>query len=323
MREKQAAVEIIHDDRCPGPTGNAQISRGALAFATRLYATISDCWTLTKPEVNFLIALATFTGFYLGHAHHAGPFPLSLLACTLVGTLLVASGTATLNQYLERRFDAQMRRTARRPLAAGRLRASICLALGIVLAALGCIFLAVRVNLLASALALFTLVSYLLVYTPLKRKSPACTLIGAIPGAMPPMIGWAGASGHLSAEAWLLFGILFLWQFPHFMAIAWMYRDDYQRAGYRVLPTTDSRCAFVNWMTVVPLLVLIPLTLFPAFSGHADAIYALGAMFAGSVFLYHGTVLVLNKSNQRARRLLFASIAYLPVVFALLITNSK
>jgi protoheme IX farnesyltransferase len=216
-----------------------------------------------------------------------------------------------------------MRRTARRPLVTGRLRPSVGLALGIVLAALGSGFLAVRVSLLASALALFTLSSYLLIYTPLKRKSPACTLIGAIPGAMPPLIGCAGASGHLSSEATLLCGILFLWQFPHFMAIAWMYRDDYQRAGYRVLPMKDRRCAFVNWMTVLPLLVLIPLTLFPAFFGHADVIYALGTLFVGSMFSYHGSVFALRKSNEHARRLLIASIAYLPVVFALLITRSK
>ncbi len=323
MLERQAEVEFAHNDRCPSLAGSAQVSSKALAFATRLYSTISDCWTLTKPEVNFLIALATFTGFYLGHAHQPGPFPFSLLACTLVGTLLVASGTGTLNQYVERHFDAQMRRTARRPLATGHLRASIGLALGIVLVSLGTAFLAIRVNLLASALALFTLSSYLLIYTPLKRKSPACTLIGAIPGAMPPLIGWASASGHLSSEAWLLCGILFLWQFPHFMAIAWMYRDDYQRAGYRVLPEAHRRSAFVNWMTVLPILVLIPLTLFPVFLGHANAIYALGTLFVGSVFLYHGSVLALQKSNQHARRLLLASITYIPVVFALLITGSK
>jgi protoheme IX farnesyltransferase len=323
MFAKQAEVEIIRDDRDLGLVDGAHASGKALAFATRICSTISDCWTLTKPEVNFLIALATFTGFYLGHAQQPGHFPFSLLARTLFGTLLVASGTATLNQYIERRFDAQMRRTARRPLAAGHLRASIGLALGIVLAALGSLFLAVCVNLLASALALFTLSSYLLIYTPLKRKSPACTLIGAIPGAMPPLIGWAGAAGHLSAEAWLLCGILFFWQFPHFMAIAWIYRDDYQRAGYRVLPVADGRCAFVNWMTVLPLLVLIPLTMLPAFSGRTDAIYALGSLFAGSVFLYHGSVLALQKSNRHARRLLFVSIAYLPVVFALLIITSR
>ena len=323
MLDRQAEVEFTHDDRDPGLAGRAQISGKALAFATRLYSTLSDCWTLTKPEVNFLIALATFTGFYLGHAHQPGPFPFALLGCTLVGTLLVASGTGTLNQYIERRFDAQMRRTARRPLATGHLRASVGLALGLVLATLGSVFLAVSVNLLASELAVFTLSSYLLIYTPLKRKSPACTLIGAIPGAMPPLIGWAGASGHLTSEAWLLYGILFFWQFPHFMAIAWMYRDDYQRAGYRVLPVTDRWCAFVNWMTVLPLLLLIPLTLFPVFFGQADVIYALGTLFVGTIFLYHGSVLALQKSNQHARRLLLPSIAYLPVVFAQLITTSK
>jgi len=323
MLERQPEVEFTHDDRDPGLEGSTQVFGKALAFATRLYSTISDCWTLTKPEVNFLIALATFTGFYLGHAHQPGPFPLSNLVCTLVGTLLVASGTGTLNQYIERRFDAQMRRTAHRPLAAGRLKASIGLALGITSIGMGSVFLVIWVNLLASTLAMFTVVTYLLLYTPLKRKSPACMLVGAIPGAMPPLIGWAGASGHLSSEAWLLYGILFLWQFPHFMAIAWMYRDDYQRAGYRILPSADRRCAFVNWMTVLPLLALIPLTLFSAFSGHAHAIYALGVLFAGSVFLYHASVLALQKSNQNARRLLLASIAYLPVVFALLITGSK
>src|SRR6266700_758779 len=314
MLERQAQVEFAHNDRCPSLAGSAHVSSKALAFATRLYSTISDCWTLTKPEVNFLIALATFTGFYLGHGHQAGHFPLSLLVCTLVGTLLVASGTGTLNQYVERRFDAQMRRTAHRPLAAGRLKAPVGLALGVTLAGLGSVFLAVWVNLLASALAMFTVFTYLLIYTPLKRKSPASTLVGAIPGAMPPLIGWAGASGHLGSEAWVLYGILFLWQFPHFMAIAWMYRDDYQRAGYSILPSAGRRCEFVNWMTVLPLLVLVPLTLFPAFSGRADTIYALGVLFAGSVFLYHGSVLALQKSNRHARRLLLASIAYLPVV---------
>jgi heme o synthase len=323
MLEKQTVVEFTPDDRFTGLAGRTQVLGNAPAFVTRLYSTISDCWTLTKPEVNFLIALTTFTGFYLGHAHQPGSFPFSLLACTLVGTVLVASGTGTLNQYIERRFDAQMRRTANRPLAAGRLKASIGLALGIVLTVLGSAFLAVKVNLFAGALSTFTVLSYLLIYTPLKRRSPACMLVGAIPGAMPPLIGWAGASGHLSSEAWLLYGILFLWQFPHFMAIAWMYRDDYRRAGYRVLPVADRRCAFVNSMTVLPIFVLIPLTLFPAFFGHASLIYALGTLLAGSMFLYHGSVLALQKSNRHARRLLLASIAYLPVVFALLITGSR
>jgi protoheme IX farnesyltransferase len=323
MLENQAEVVFTHDENVPGLAGIARVLGKAQVFATRVYTTVSDCWTLTKPEVNFLIALTTLAGFYLGHAHQPGRFPFSLLVCTLVGTLLVASGTGTLNQFMERRFDARMRRTANRPLASGRIKASVGLALGITSAGLGSIFLAVWVNLLASALALFTVLSYLLIYTPLKRRSPACMVVGAIPGAMPPLIGWAAASGHLSSKAWLLYGILFLWQFPHFMAIAWMYRDDYQRAGYRVLPEADKRCAFVNWMTVLPLIVLFPLTLLPAFFGYADLVYTLGALFAGFVFLYYGSVLAFEKSNQHARRLLLASIAYVPVVFALLITSSK
>jgi heme o synthase len=319
----EAGVEFVHHNRDSSLPGSVRIRIEALPLATRLYSTVSDCWKLTKPEVNFLIALATFTGFYLKQSQQPSPFPFSLLASTLVGTLLVASGTGTLNQYIERRFDAQMRRTARRPLATGQLRAPVGLAIGIVLVVLGSVFLAVWVNLLATVLALFTLSSYLLIYTPLKRKSPVCTLIGAVPGAMPPLIGWAGASGHLSLEAWFLFGILFLWQFPHFMAIAWIYRDDYLRAGYHVLPTAERQQAFVNLLTVVPLLVLIPLTLLPAFFGHADVAYVLGTLFVGSVFLYHGSVLALQKSNQHAKRLLLASIAYLPAVFALLVACSK
>lgn len=319
MLEERAKVEVAHDHGLFHLAGTAGACPRALTFVRRLHSIVTDCWTLTKPEVNFLIALTTLTGFYLGQAGRRAPFPFLVMACTLVGTLLVASGTGALNQYIERGFDAQMRRTARRPLATGQLRSSIGLALGVFMAGLGSAFLAVSVNLLASALALFTLTSYLLIYTPLKRRSPICTLIGAIPGAMPPLIGWAGASGRLNPEAWLLYGILFLWQFPHFMAIAWMYRDDYQRAGYRVLPPANGRAAFINWMTILPLLALISLTLIPAVFGRADTLYTLGVLLAGLIFLYHGSALALQRSNQNARRLLFTSITYLPVVFALLI----
>jgi protoheme IX farnesyltransferase len=191
------------------------------------------------------------------------------------------------------------------------------------LAGIGSVLLAVSATFLASALAVFTALAYLLIYTPLKRESPACTLVGAIPGAMPVLIGWAGASGHLSLEAWILYGILFFWQFPHFMAIAWMYRDDYRRAGYRILPVKDKQCVFMNVLTVLPLLLLLPLTVFHAVTGHSDAIYSLGALCAGSFFLYQGLALSLQKSNLRARRLLFASIVYLPAVFALLIIRAQ
>src|SRR6266404_7176692 len=219
----------------------------------------ADYWALTKPEVNLLIAIATFTGFCVAVPGPLREFPWLRLVHTLLGTLLVASGTGTLNQYVERRFDAQMRRTARRPLAAGRLKPAAVLWFGIALSVVGSIYLAAAVNVLASLLAIATLLSYLFVYTPLKRKTPLCTLVGAVPGAMPPLIGWTAASGNLTGEALLLFAVLFLWQFPHFMAIAWMYRDDYDRAGYCVLPRGRARATFASLQTLLPLLMLLPL----------------------------------------------------------------
>src|SRR5438874_4018471 len=281
----------------------------------------ADYWALTKPEVNLLIAIATFAGFYLACPRPLDDFPWLLLVNTLLGTLLVASGTGTLNQYVERSFDAQMRRTARRPLAAGRLKPPAVLWFGIAFASLGSIYLATAVNLLASLLAIVTLLSYLFLYTPLKRKTPLCILVGAFPGAMPPLIGWAAASGRLSWEAWVLYAMLFLWQFPHFMAIAWMYREDYARAGYLVLPNGERRGPFMAWQSLVAPLVLIPLSLTPTFLGHAGLIYLVGALLLSSSFFYYGARLALRRSNVIARRLLFASIIYLPLVFFLMMLD--
>ena len=283
---------------------------------------LSDYWALTKPEVNFLIVITTFAGFYLGWAAQAGGFPFSLLINTLLGTLLVASGTGTLNQYIERRFDGQMRRTARRPLAAGRLKPAGVLRFGVALSVVGSIYLAVAVNLLASLLTTFTLLSYLFLYTPLKRKTPLCTVVGALPGAMPPLIGWAGATGKLTFESWTLFAVLFLWQFPHFMAIAWMYRDDYDRAGYLVLPLDGpARERFVYWQTLLPLLALMPLALLLTFAGPSSTLYRIGAFLLSLGFLYSGAQFVLRRSNTAARQLLAASIIYLPSLFALMIVT--
>ena len=282
---------------------------------------LADYWTLTKPEVNLLIAITTFAGFCLALPTQSHPFPFMLLIHTLLGTLLVAGGTGTLNQYIERDYDAQMRRTARRPLAAGRLKPSAALRFGILLSCAGGIYLAFAVNLLASVLAVLTLVTYLFLYTPLKRKTPLCTLAGAFPGAMPPLIGWAAASGTLSLEAWVLYGIVFLWQFPHFMAIAWMYREDYARAGYLVLPLGERRGPFMAWQSLVAPLALIPLNLTPTFLGHAGLIYLVGALLLSSSFFYYGARLALRRSNVIARRLLFASIVYLPLVFVLMVLD--
>src|ERR1700751_4329545 len=278
--------------------------------------TFSDYWALTKPEVNFLILITTGVGFYLGCGSEGRPFSFLGLFNTLLGTLLVASGTGTLNQYIERKVDAQMRRTARRPAPAGRLKPAAVLAFGIVLAGAGSVYLAAAVNPFASALAVLTLLAYLFVYTPLKRKTPLCVLVGAFPGAMPPLIGWAGASSRLSIEAGILVAILFLWQFPHFMAIAWMYREDYDRAGYLVLPKGNARIPFVTLETLLPLLALVAISTaqFPA--RHAATFYG-ACVLLDLGFLYFGLEFVLQRSRSAARRLLAASIVYLPLLFAL------
>jgi protoheme IX farnesyltransferase len=276
---------------------------------------LSDYWALTKPEVNFLILITTFVGFYLASASD-GRFSFVRLFNTLLGTLLVASGTGTLNQYVERHFDAQMRRTARRPAAAGRLTPSAVLAFGTALAITGSIYLAIAVNLLASALAALTLLTYLFVYTPLKRKTPLCVLVGAFPGAVPPLIGWVAASGRLDIEAWILYAMLFLWQFPHFMAIAWMYREDYDRAGYLVLPKGNARTPFVTLETLLPLLALVAISILQFPARHA-AIFYCAAAFLGTGFTYFGWQFVFERSRVAARRLLTASIIYLPLLYGL------
>jgi protoheme IX farnesyltransferase len=276
---------------------------------------LSDYWALTKPEVNFLILITTFVGFYLAPASDER-FSFAGLFNTLLGTLLVASGTGTLNQYLERKFDAQMRRTTRRPAAAGRLTPSAALAFGTALAVTGSIYLAIAVNLLASVLATLTLVTYLFVYTPLKRKTPFCVLVGAFPGAMPPLIGWAAASGRLHIEAGILYAMLFLWQFPHFMAIAWMYREDYDRAGYLVLPKGNVRVPFVTVETLLPLLALVAISITQSPTRHATTFYCAAALL-GTGFTYFGWQFVFERSRVAARRLLTASIVYLPLLYGL------
>jgi heme o synthase len=299
-----------------GPSIVTELSPSGRQEHRLVGSTLSDYWALTKPEVNFLILITTGVGFYLGCRNEARPLSFLALFNTLLGTLLVASGTGTLNQYIERKFDAQMRRTARRPAAAGRLKPAAVLAFGIALAAAGTVYLASVINLLASALAALTLLSYLFLYTPLKRKTSVCVLVGAFPGAMPPLIGWAAASGRLDSEAWMLYAILFLWQFPHFMAIAWMYREDYDRAGYLVLPKGNARIPFVTLETLLPLLALVATCIMQFPTRHAAMFYCFGALLSVG-FLYFGVQFVLQRSRAAARRLLAASIVYLPLFFAL------
>jgi heme o synthase len=288
--------------------------------AAAMYAAALDYWALTKPEVNFLILITTFAGFYL--ASNTGAVRILAVIHTLVGTLLVAAGAAALNQFLERSFDAEMRRTARRPLAAGRLNPLNVLWFGISLSIVGALYLA-ALNVLTALLAVLTLLSYLSLYTPLKRKTPLCTLVGAFPGAAPPLIGWAAARGRLDPEAWMLFLIVFLWQFPHFMAIAWMYRDDYSRAGYHVLPAQASRDRFVSRQSFVCSLALVPVATLAGITPGLGAVWSVGAAVLSLALLYFSGRFAFYRSNITARQLLASSIFYLPLLFTLLMLDKK
>jgi len=282
----------------------------------RIAARLRDYYTLTKPEVNLLILMTTSAGFVLGHS---GSLHWTGLINTVLGTLLVASGTATLNQFMERRYDAEMRRTANRPLPAGRVSANEAFWFGMGLSVAGGAYLWLTVNLLTAVLAVSTLLSYLLIYTPLKRKTPLCTLLGAFPGAMPTLIGWAGAADSLHREAWFLFAVLFLWQFPHFLAIALMYREDYSRAGYQMLPAFDADGRFTRYEILTFTVVLIATTLLPVLGSGHTMIYALGVMAAGAFFFYYTAKIFAENSRQAAARVVHASVMYLPVVLALMV----
>ena len=284
---------------------------------------LSAYWTLTKPDVNFLIAFTTAAGFWMGAPASIAHFLWASLLHALIGTVLVASGAASLNQLIELRFDAQMRRTARRPLVSRRIGRSQALWFGISLSVVGTVYLAVTTNVLTSLLSISTLLGYLFLYTPLKRMTPLCTLIGALPGATPPLMGWAAASGHINGNAWQLFAIVFFWQFPHFMAIAWMYREDYARAGYVVLPAGELKNRFVSWQTLLPSLALFAVALVPVIRGEFGIVYLAGALVLGTVFLCYSVRFALKMSIVSARRLLLASIVYLPLLLALLALGKK
>lgn len=276
-------------------------------------------YTLTKPEVNLLILMTTSAGYYLAAR---GPVRIVGLVNTLIGTLLVASGTATLNQWMERVWDGQMRRTASRPLPSGRVSAREALMFGILLSIVGGLYLLLTVNALSAALAVSTLLSYLLIYTPLKRRTPLCTMLGAFPGAMPTLIGWAGASAVISRQAWFLFAILFLWQFPHFLAIALMYREDYSRAGYRMLPAFDQDTRFTRAEILSFAVILVAVTMLPI-GERMNWLYALGMCVSGAFLLCYSAKLFQSSSARTASRLLHASVLYLPVVLGILVLGKK
>jgi len=282
--------------------------------------TLASFWALTKPDINLLIAITVVISFGLA-VHFPQTFLLSRLLNAVLGTLLVSSGAAVLNQFIERRHDALMRRTARRPVVLGGVSPRAAMTFGICVSVIGVVYLEIFVNPLSSFLAGSALGIYLGLYTPLKRVTPLCTWVGAISGAAPPLIGWAAASGSLNNPgAWSLYTILFLWQFPHFMAIAWMYREDYDRAGYMILPRC-YRYRFAAFQSLLPVAILVPCSMIPSFIGVAGNVYLAGAFLLGIGFAYYSIRLVLDRTNPAARRLLFASIIYLPSVLLLMLLD--
>jgi protoheme IX farnesyltransferase len=271
---------------------------------------------LTKPGITWLIVMSAGVGYYFGLT--GADWHWLTLFHTLAGTALMASGTATLNEWYEREADAKMRRTERRPIPSGRVSPAGALLFGIALSILGFLELAVAVNPLAAFWGAVTLASYLFLYTPLKKHTPHATTVGAFPGAMPPLIGFAGAAGRLTAEAWVLFAILFLWQFPHFLSIAWMYREDYGRAGIRMLPVVKPDGKATARRIVICSMLLIPASAAPAYLGMSGTVYLFGALALGLVFLYAGVRVAFERTRGRARQVLLASVLYLPALYGLM-----
>ena len=277
---------------------------------------MKDYIALTKPRITWLILMSTGVGYFFGAR---GGWHVLTLLNTILGTGLIASGTAALNQWYERDADAKMKRTQGRPLPSGRLSAGKALVFAILISAAGFVELFVGVNALTAWLGLFTLLSYLFIYTPLKQRSPHSTTIGAIPGAMPPLIGYAAASGTLTWDAWILFAILFFWQFPHFYAIAWMYREDYERAGIRMLPVVEPDGESTARRILLYSLILIPISMVPKFLSMTGNLYLAGALALGLLFLYAGVRVSFDRTRQQARRVLLASVVYLPILYGLML----
>ena len=273
---------------------------------------------LTKPRITFLIVLTAAAGFALASQAR---IDYSGLVRAMIGIALLSSGIATINQYMERDLDALMRRTANRPLPSGKLLPWEALAFGVGLTALAEIYLAVLVNPLTAVLGLTVIAGYLFAYTPLKTRTSLSTMVGAFPGAVPPLIGWAAARGTVGLEAWVLFAILFLWQFPHFLAIAWMYREDYSRAGILMLPVVEPDGRVTAQQIVVYTVLLLPVSLLPTALGISGRVYLWGAIVLGLLFLYSSVRAAFSKSRQEARRLLLASVIYLPLLFILMVLD--
>lgn len=273
---------------------------------------------LTKPRITFLVVLTTVAGFCLGAESGIDWLKLFNL---VVGVAVLSSGIATINQWMERDLDALMLRTKTRPLPTGKLNANQALIFGLILIVLSNAYLAVTINVLSALLGVITAASYLLVYTPLKTRSTMSTFWGAFPGAMPPLVGWVAARGQLSIEGWILFAILFLWQFPHFLAIAWMYREDYAKAGIKMLPVVEPEGKVTGQQIVTYTLLLLPVSLLPTLVHISGKIYLIGACALGLAFLFVSIRTAMQRTKWQARQLLLASVLYLPILFGLMVIN--
>ncbi|HET6341998.1 MAG TPA: heme o synthase [Gemmatimonadota bacterium] len=278
---------------------------------------MNDWLVLTKARITALVLVTAAAGYVLG----APRVELGTLVWLLVGVGLASGGAAALNQVYERDADARMTRTASRPVPAGRISPARGLAAGLLLSAGGVAWLVIGINTLTGFLALLTIVLYIAVYTPLKPRTSLNTLVGAIPGAIPPVIGWTAATGSIGLGGWALFSILFLWQLPHFLAIAWLFRDDYARGGFPMLPVVDPAGGSTGRQATLYALALIPVSLTPTLLGLTGGVYFFGALALGVAFLACGLGMAMDRGRKSARRLLLASVTYLPILLALLVLD--
>ena len=306
-------IGMIRDNSTINLKATAQTLTAAASVEKTRLAVFSD---LFKARLTFLVLLTTLVGFYVAYP---GPMDLLLLLHTMLGTALVAGGAAALNQWLERDYDAMMRRTEDRPLPSGRLQPGTVLILGAACGGIGLIYLAIAVNLLTSFLGAITLGSYLFIYTPLKRVTTLNTIIGAIPGALPPLMGWTAARGNISAGGWSLFAILFFWQLPHFLAIAWIYREQYSRAGFVMLPVVDPAGERTGRQAISHTLGLLPISLCPFLFHLSGQVYLYGALALGLAYLWFAIQFARHLTVPRARQLFFASILYLPLLLGIMV----
>jgi protoheme IX farnesyltransferase len=324
---KTATADDLLDD-LPDPGAAVAVGHSAAAAAlggaTDLAAPsrLRDFYELTKPRMNFLIVVTTMVGYYMAAPRGLGGEWVHLLHA-LLGTALTAAGASVLNQYVERDLDALMRRTADRPLPGGRVAPLEALSLGVALSVAGTLYLSLFVNALTAALGAFTLASYVFLYTPMKRWTTLCTLVGAVPGAVPPMMGWTAVHDNLDVPAWALFAILFFWQMPHFLAIAILFKEDYAAGGFKMLPVVDPDGISTSRQIVLYAAALIPVTLFPTICGMAGPTYFILAAVMGLAFFGLSVQCAISRSRGDARRLFFASIIYLPLLLAAMMVDKS